>query len=339
MNVELWLLFVSAATARNTGSMRSTPHQAAAVQQQSRQQLCRQHPRKTIHCEDGCRHCSVRHSHVICRKFEWCMLQLVCLVTFCSITKEHVAPHTEALLTNLFQGLSSPNEENEYVMKCEFPTKDDCVCLSYNGSCNLCYICCCVGLMRSLSLMQELIVPVIGDIVTQLTQILMQVSKVSQLILASSSKWTESYWCFFHFRIRASLTSTTTCSSLCVWPSRSRARSTRKWLRRSKEGSSLRFRKSSSKTYKVMHFDVSAVWKCRANIGSTLVQSSFRTSSKSCRFFWRCTPAAFLSPTWRSSPSYSCLSSGNDSVTSHLSFDYCKPTSRRGHNRLKLQTW
>ena len=82
MNVELWLLFVSAAAARNTGSMRSTPHQAAAVQQQSRQQLCRQHPRKTIHCEDGCRHCSVRHSHVICRKFECCMLQLACLVLF-----------------------------------------------------------------------------------------------------------------------------------------------------------------------------------------------------------------------------------------------------------------
>lgn len=67
------------------------------------------------------------------------------------LTKEDLAPHAEVLLTNLFNALNLPgSEENEYIMK---------------------------AIMRSFSMLQELIIPYIGTLVSSLTQKLIVVSK------------------------------------------------------------------------------------------------------------------------------------------------------------------
>ncbi|XP_014669612.1 PREDICTED: exportin-2-like [Priapulus caudatus] len=67
------------------------------------------------------------------------------------LSREDVSPHAELLLVNMFSALSLPgSSENEYIMK---------------------------GIMRSMSLLQELAVPYVPAIIPKLNQILLTVAK------------------------------------------------------------------------------------------------------------------------------------------------------------------
>ncbi|CAH1774646.1 unnamed protein product [Owenia fusiformis] len=68
-----------------------------------------------------------------------------------AVTRAHIQPHVEQLLTNLFAAMSKPeSRENEYIMK---------------------------AVMRTISLLGEGILPYVGTLVPQLTQTIIAVSK------------------------------------------------------------------------------------------------------------------------------------------------------------------